>query len=163
MSLRALTADDVDRLKAVSGRECADCSLCCKLAAIPEIDKPANKWCRHCKPGDGCLIYLTRPDTCAAFACDWLTDLHVPDFWRPVKSHMVLTRVMSRGQIVLRVMVDSNYSDAWKDEPYRSHLVQLAQKGFLERRFVVHVLVGRRAWAVQPNGEFQALSDNYTE
>ena len=152
MGLRALTSADIDKLKAVTGRECGACSLCCKLAAIPELNKPANTWCQNCNPGRGCSIYLDRPTTCADFACDWLTDPYVPEYWRPTTSHMILTRVALGDQIVLRVMVDANYADLWKREPYYSHLIKLARKGLEERRFIVHVLVGKRTWLLRPDG-----------
>ncbi len=152
MSLRPLTSDDVDRLKAITGRECGACSLCCKLAAIEELNKPANAWCTHCKPGQGCSIYTERPTPCRDFACDWLTDPYVPDYWRPISSHMILTRVTSGDQLILRVMVDANYADLWKREPYLPHLVTLARKGLAENRFAVHVLVGRRTWLIRPDG-----------
>ena len=59
--------------RALTGRSCGDCSMCCKLLKIEEdeINKPANQWCKHCRPGAGCTIYNDRPLVCRAF-CLWL-------------------------------------------------------------------------------------------
>lgn len=56
-------------------RSCGSCSMCCKVLGIPELDKPADKWCQHCDPGnDGCTIYEDRPPVCRTFECIWLQD-----------------------------------------------------------------------------------------
>jgi len=50
---------------------CGECSLCCKLMGVSSINKPVNRWCRHCtKPG--CGIYHDRPRDCQDYACIWL-------------------------------------------------------------------------------------------
>ena len=61
----------------MTARACGDCTLCCKVMAIEELAKPAGQWCRHCKPGRGCLIYDSRPAECSAFDCLWLIDAAV--------------------------------------------------------------------------------------
>ena len=57
-----------------AGRECGDCTLCCKVMAIEQLAKPASAWCPHCKPGRGCRIYADRPAECRAFSCLWLVN-----------------------------------------------------------------------------------------
>ena len=49
-----MSTTDPSAMKVVPGRECGSCSLCCKVYNVPEIEKPAGKWCRHCTPGKGC-------------------------------------------------------------------------------------------------------------
>jgi len=51
---------------------CGDCTMCCRVFAIAELQKPLNKWCKHCDIGKGCRIYETRPAVCVDFACIWL-------------------------------------------------------------------------------------------
>lgn len=51
---------------------CGECTLCCKLYAIPAINKPEHKWCKDCTPGKGCNIYETRPEVCKEYQCLWL-------------------------------------------------------------------------------------------
>jgi hypothetical protein len=45
--------------------------MCCKLPAIPELNKPANQWCVHAVRGKGCGIYGSHPDVCKAWQCGW--------------------------------------------------------------------------------------------
>jgi len=54
-------------------RSCGTCTLCCKVLAVDELKKPHGKWCAHCKTGQGCGIYDTRPAECRDFRCTWLT------------------------------------------------------------------------------------------
>ena len=70
----------IEALKAATGRQCGECSMCCKLLDIdePDIKKLQNVWCQHCIPGKGCGIYDNRPATCANFACQWLIDKSMP-------------------------------------------------------------------------------------
>src|SRR5436305_14221849 len=44
-------------------RSCGDCTLCCKLLSITELEKPIGKWCPHCEIGKGCKIYDCRPQS----------------------------------------------------------------------------------------------------
>ena len=39
-------------------RQCDDCSLCCKVLVIPELDKPKDKWCPNFVSGTGCGIMM---------------------------------------------------------------------------------------------------------
>jgi hypothetical protein len=51
---------------------CGSCTACCRVFAIPELKKPAGKWCEHCAVGVGCKVYDARPERCVEFACLWL-------------------------------------------------------------------------------------------
>lgn len=60
-----------------AGRSCGPCDLCCKLPSIdwpeyPELEKPADEFCKHCIPATGCAIHADRPMHCASFQCLWL-------------------------------------------------------------------------------------------
>ncbi|HEY1600087.1 MAG TPA: hypothetical protein VGG64_10820 [Pirellulales bacterium] len=52
--------------------ECGICTLCCKLVAVEEIEKPVGSWCPHCLLGKGCKIYDARPTECQTWNCLWL-------------------------------------------------------------------------------------------
>jgi len=69
-----------------TGRSCGTCSLCCKLPEIVVLNKPANTWCQHRTPGNGCGIYQTRPTKCQNFGCGWLTDTGFGDVWFPARA-----------------------------------------------------------------------------
>ena len=47
--------------------DCGDCTLCCTLCHIEEIDKAAGVACDHCDVG--CGIYDDRPNACVEFSC----------------------------------------------------------------------------------------------
>jgi hypothetical protein len=72
----------------MSERVCGECTLCCRFFAVPEIDKPAQEWCRHCSAA-GCGIYPTRPQPCRNFQCFWLMDASFPEELRPDRSGIV--------------------------------------------------------------------------
>src|SRR5712671_1135318 len=65
-----------------TSRTCGECSLCCKLLPIAVLDKQANLWCQHCKPGNGCSIYNIRPQVCTDYHCGWLLGV-LNDNWYP--------------------------------------------------------------------------------
>jgi Fe-S-cluster containining protein len=53
---------------------CGSCSMCCKLLSVQADDgglfKPFLRWCRHAvRPGGGCGVYQTRPESCRLFEC----------------------------------------------------------------------------------------------
>jgi hypothetical protein len=114
----------VAKIAAALGRACGSCSLCCKVLPIsePEIAKPANVWCQHCKPGRGCSIYADRPLICRAFTCQWLVDGSFGDHWKPARSKMVLRMIPNRGSLILYVYPDPGYPGAWRKQPYYAEL-----------------------------------------
>jgi Fe-S-cluster containining protein len=70
-------SEDIEAAVRATGRSCGECSLCCKLPPIdtPELQKQANTWCPHCRPGKGgCSDYETRPTLCRNYRCLWLKD-----------------------------------------------------------------------------------------
>ena len=51
--------------------ECGDCTACCTLSVVPEINKRAWEKCTHCV-NNGCSIYEKRPQLCKDFECAYL-------------------------------------------------------------------------------------------
>jgi hypothetical protein len=147
----------IEAKSASIGRSCGSCSLCCKLLRIedPELSKPPNQWCPHCRPGrGGCSIYDGRPSLCRGFACLWLINSEVQEEWFPLKSKMVITPEFRENcpwpEMV--VYVDPGFPAAWRQEPYLSMLNKaakhlrpdLTQPGKLV--FIVKVREGKREW-----------------
>jgi hypothetical protein len=130
-------------------RRCGDCTLCCKVMAVEALDKPAGRWCSHCKPGRGCLTYETRPEECRNYSCLWLTDPSFSEHWKPSRSKLVLT--LSADGIEIRG--DGGFPDAWRKEPYRSEIARLAQAGEAEDVTVL-VIAGQRMTLVTATSEF---------
>jgi len=109
-------------------RECGKCSLCCKLLPIQELSKPIDTWCPHCRPGHGgCTIYSSRPSECRGFSCLWLSNpFEFGDEWFPARSKMVLA---TPNEKQLLVLVDPDFPNAWRREPYYSKLLKFAHLG----------------------------------
>jgi hypothetical protein len=73
------------------GRTCGTCTLCCKIYAIRELNKPAGRWCVHAERDRGCKIYNERPDTCRGFYCMWRVDATLGPEWKPETAHFVVS------------------------------------------------------------------------
>jgi len=70
-------------------RTCGDCTLCCTLTYVSELNKPERVTCEHCDKG--CRIYDGRPVACASYQCAWLAG-EMSDAMRPDKSHVMVER-----------------------------------------------------------------------
>ena len=105
-------------------RTCGECTMCCKILGISELEKPAHRWCPHCDKGKGCKVYDTRPQACQQFQCLWLavsSDV-LPDDIRPDRSHVVIVPdALTQGEEVvplsLVLFVQEGYEAAYK-APY---------------------------------------------
>ena len=133
----------------VPGRECGECTLCCKVMAIEQLAKPASSWCPHCKPGRGCRIYPERPDECRSFNCMWLVNGHLDERWRPSKSKLVLTT----SEDGIEVRCDPGFPEAWRKQPFRQEIRQWAVSGETHDVTVV-VVIGQRMILVTQDREF---------
>jgi Fe-S-cluster containining protein len=130
---------DPNEADAAAGRQCGDCSMCCKTLPIDEISKPAHQWCQHARPGSGCAIYETRPAVCRGFACTWLVSKDLKPHWKPTKCKMVLhTKGHERGGGVMMVQVDRDYPNAWRRSPYYEELKAWC------RRIKIEIVVSER-------------------
>ena len=132
-----------------SKRACDDCTLCCKVMALDELEKPAGSWCQNCKAGSGCKIYAERPIECRTFNCLWLIDERLGPHWKPNKSKVVLTT----SEDGLEIRCDPGFPDAWRKEPFRSQIYKWAEAGELSDVTVL-VIVGERMTLVTRNREF---------
>ncbi len=68
-------------------RSCGDCTLCCTLTFVPELNKLENVTCSHCD--GGCKIYDGRPKACEDYKCAWLAG-EFSDEMRPDKAHVMI-------------------------------------------------------------------------
>lgn len=131
------------------GRECGNCTLCCKVMAIEELAKPASSWCSHCKPGRGCLIYANRPAECRIFSCLWLVNDQLAPHWKPHKSKLVLTT----SEDGMEIRCDPGFPDAWRKEPFQSEIREWAASGETLDMTVV-VITGQKLILITPEREF---------
>jgi hypothetical protein len=122
-------------------RECGDCTLCCKLVPVKELDKPASTRCIHQRQIKGCLVYHTpkMPLSCHIWNCRWLVKNDTDDLARPDRSHYVID-IMPDFVIavddgknikiqVVQVWVDANYPDAWKDPRLKAYMMRRGEEG----------------------------------
>lgn len=130
-----------------SGRVCGECSLCCKLPRIEQLEKPEGKWCSHCNAGKGCKIYESRPQVCRDFKCFWLAG-HLSEAWYPPNAKLL---VDMKGQWIT-VQVDPSSPNRWRQEPYFSQIKYWATFG-IDRGVWVLVFVKKRVRIVFPNKE----------
>jgi len=50
---------------------CGECTVCCTLCVVPELEKKAGEHCKHCD-GGGCRIYGSHPQSCKDFECAYI-------------------------------------------------------------------------------------------
>jgi len=134
----------------VADRACGSCTLCCKLFPVPELDKPAGRWCRHIAQGRGCGVHETRPDVCRAFWCQWIENPDLGPEWKPERAKFVLS--IYPGSNSLAVTVDPATPGAWRGPAYLPSLRRWAGAAMRSGDFVV-VFVGTHATVVLPDGE----------
>jgi hypothetical protein len=137
----------------VDGRSCGNCSLCCKLAKVDELDKPSGVWCRHCAPGrGGCTIYETRPPVCRNYFCSWIVDSRLGPEWYPLTSKMILSLENSGQRVCVRV--EPGHADAWRREPYYSQLKTWSRAAVEARRQIV-VFINKRVIVILPDKDVE--------
>ena len=51
---------------------CGECTVCCTLSYVKELDKKPWETCGHCILKKGCGIYGKHPKECKDFACAYL-------------------------------------------------------------------------------------------
>jgi hypothetical protein len=137
----------------VAGRSCGSCSLCCKVVTIPILNKPAGKWCQHCKPGRGCGIHLTRPIVCRGAYCEWMISKGLGPEWKPEKSKFALFK--TNGGRRMTAHVDPGHPTAWRRSPYYENLKQWAREAAqkLPEMHVVDVMIGEQSIIILPDRE----------
>jgi hypothetical protein len=131
--------------KIVPGRSCGDCSMCCKIPRIDEVEKPQGVWCRHCAPArGGCTIYETRPSVCRDYFCGWLLSSDMGPEWQPSICKMMIN--FEKDLVRISVHVDPAYPTAWRREPYYSRFKQWSAR-FAGQKVIVVFVKKRPLWS----------------
>ncbi len=135
----------------VPGRACGTCTLCCKVIAVVDFDKPPGVWCPHCVRSKGCGIYETRPRDCRTFFCHWMVEKGLGPEWKPERAKFAL--VTTRGGIT--AFVDPGFPGAWRASPYFETLKRWALEGLRAANGVrvVAVRIGVRTIVLLPDRE----------
>lgn len=112
---------------------CGSCTACCRVYTIPELSKPAGKWCDHCAIGNGCKTYNDRPQVCVEFECLWLQarkkSMKLSDDLRPDKCKVVFNASTNPRIITGTVMPGTNVNDVWQKPSVRSLINTLLRGG----------------------------------
>ena len=137
--------------RVVAGRMCGTCTLCCKLIAVTEFNKPPGEWCPHVVRKGGCAIHATRPTGCRTFFCDWMTEKVLGPDWKPEKSKLVM--VTGEGGHIT-AFVDPGYPGAWRQAPYFAALKHLAAEGLrASPTRIITARIGTRVIVILPDRE----------
>jgi hypothetical protein len=131
----------------VQGRACGSCTLCCKVVSVPDFDKPAGKWCQHCRPGNGCGIHALRPFVCRGTYCEWMISKGLGPEWKPERSKFVLFKTNDGRRLTAHV--DPGYATAWRATPYYENFkIWAAEAARQDPMHMVDVMVGERLTVV---------------
>ena len=78
-------------MQLVVGRECGECTVCCKVSPIAttELTKGPNTPCPNCT-ANGCAIYDYRPSACRESFCGWRAYAELDNTWRPDISGVLI-------------------------------------------------------------------------
>jgi len=140
------------------GGECGDCTMCCFLTGVPELDKPPGVLCGHCDVGVGCGVYAKRPRSCREFECVWLRDSW-EDALRPDRCHLMFEQIPgSDAYVVLR---EPGHGNAWLSPLPQARMRELAAGGS-----PVVVRIGRTVQVLTPenvsaSGVWEQLKEAY--
>ncbi len=109
---------------------CGTCTLCCKTMKVHELGKAAHVWCAHCKIGQGCDTYETRPESCRIYDCLWLQTQRLSRPMaaelRPDKSRVVVGTANGGEDVIL--YIDPDRPEAWKRPAMQHFLRELRQR-----------------------------------
>lgn len=137
--------------RVVPGRACGSCTLCCKVIAVEDFQKPPGVWCAHCVRGKGCGIYQTRPTDCRTFFCEWMLAPSLGPEWKPERAKFAL--VVGEGGH-LTAFVDPGFPGAWRATPYFELLKRWALDGArASPPRIITVRIGARVIVILPNRE----------
>jgi hypothetical protein len=107
--------------KSFVNKVCGDCSLCCKVYRVDDLEKKAHQACDHTRhkqnsSSSGCGIWGLHPQSCQTLKCLWLKHADMNALWRPDIAGFVL-RVMGTA---LHIDSDHDRPKDWQREPYYS-------------------------------------------
>ncbi len=134
----------------VAGRDCANCTLCCKLLSVEELAKPPLGWCQHCSATEGCQIYDSRPTECRQFYCEYRLDDTLGEHWKPSRCKLIVVLEEHTNSLVIHD--DPARPHAWRQEPHAAEIQRWADAGVDAGRKVI-VWQGDRKIEITPTAK----------
>jgi len=124
-------------------RQCGECTLCCKLLPVRELEKAGGVRCKHQSHAKGCRVYGTdkMPPSCKLWNCAWLSGNPVGP--RPDRAHYVVDIMpdyvtivdnetgKKRAQPVVQVWLDPRHPDAHRNPVLRSYLAKRGEAALI--------------------------------
>lgn len=101
--------------RVAENRTCGNCTLCCKIVSVLELEKPTMTWCEHCDIGRGCKIYDQKPESCRTFNCMWLLNTWMEESLRPDRCKVVFETCY--GTKVILALLNEGNDDAHLKQP----------------------------------------------
>jgi len=126
-------------------RRCGDCSLCCTVMAVGEINKPENVKCSKLTVMGKCSVhYNGKPESCTTYQCLWLAGA-MPEELKPSRSRIVADTGSSGNIVVMHV---SPYDrGAWNKPAVKRWIDSIAD------RIMVIVLCGEERIILRHNAD----------
>ena len=97
----------------IASRPCGECTACCDVLTVEELQKPAGTLCRHASPA-GCACYENRPKVCREYLCLWKVGCGTLE-QRPDRLGVVITPTEPGMQGYPGNWVHELWPDAFRD------------------------------------------------
>jgi hypothetical protein len=116
--------------------ECGDCTVCCTLSVVKELNKKVGEECKLCK-NNRCSIYKKRPQVCKDFECAYLQAGNNIEL-RPDKCGIMFFKKSDRifcGMLVPEGTVTDMAKGqiiSFKKQGYSVILIKLGEKPIIE-------------------------------
>lgn len=111
--------------------DCGNCTYCCTVMKVKELNKGAHTPCVHCHEGTGCTIYDERPESCRVYECLWFRsqrfDKPLPADIRPDRCNVVIGTVNNGNEIIL--YVEPSHREAWRAPAFSKALGLFFSRG----------------------------------
>ena len=121
----------------VTENGCGECTVCCTLSVVKELNKPAGETCKHCI-NNGCGIYGEHPDECKDFVCAYLESGTNNISLRPDNCNVMFFKKTDRiftGAVVPNKTVSDiarGQIEAFKSQGFSVVMLKLFQKPHIE-------------------------------
>jgi uncharacterized protein len=117
---------------------CGECTVCCTLSVVKELNKSAGETCKHCISKVGCGIYEERPKDCIDFECAYLESGTDNISLRPDKCNVMFFKKSDRIFVGVvfpnKPITDTarGQIESFKHQGYSVVMIKLFQKPHIE-------------------------------